>query len=168
MGRVGDDAVGCFHGVHLLGLHHLPVGFLALLADLRVAFHLLVFIADLLLGHHEVLLELPVLVEVIERGEDDEGDGERDGEADHGGPGSGRDAADALVGFAQGGFEVRANRSVGDEAKDDQLEQAAREFDGPLRGEDASQARDGVEAGPLGNDGVPGEEEPDLREIDGD
>ena len=67
MRRVSYNNVRARHVLHHTALRHLLLTLLDFGLDLRVAFHLLVFFLDLLLGHLELFLKLPPLKQEIRR-----------------------------------------------------------------------------------------------------
>ncbi|MNZ86546.1 hypothetical protein D3C78_1053680 [compost metagenome] len=67
--RVGDHHVGRRHRLHHPPLRHLALHLADLGLHFRLAFAVLVFVADFLLGHHQLLAVVPELIGNVHRGD---------------------------------------------------------------------------------------------------
>ncbi|MCG3124339.1 MAG: hypothetical protein GIKADHBN_02802 [Phycisphaerales bacterium] len=157
-GGVGDLGAGSLEG-DLAG-HAEPAAL-----DLRVAFHGLALVLDLLAGHAKVLGVLPALVEVVDDA-DDQQDGQEPGReldeqlehgSDHAEEGERGEECDVV--------EPAAEHEVRDGGDHDELDGIGERLDEVSAGKEAADALDGIEPLELWLEGVGGEEQAGLADL---
>ena len=74
--RVSDNHICLWHLLHHTGLGHPALHFFDLSLDLGIAFHLFVFLFDLLFGHAQLPLIVPPLVKHVRAGQHHKGYGD--------------------------------------------------------------------------------------------
>src|SRR5579871_768745 len=166
VGGVRNDNIRPRNGLKHPAPGHLPLNLADSRLDHRIAFTLLELIPDFLLGHLKALFVFPLLVEVIQKGQNNQGEKNPIKNFQSQGP-------DELQRFhtlhvhrwhqvRKGGFDAR----ISDPSDHQQLYQGFQEFNGGPPGEYFLKTTDGIDVVEFRRKGFCGKQDSDLEVID--